>query len=81
MVVSSHAERDLKSLARKNRQDYGRVLGALRALADDPKPPGSRKLSGRESFRIRVGDCRVIYLVDELVVEVLGVGHRREVYR
>lgn len=83
MVVSSAAERDLKLLARKNRQDYGRVLTAICALTEDPRPPGSRKLSGRDAYRVRVGDYRVIYRVadNELVVEVLGIGHRREVYR
>jgi mRNA-degrading endonuclease RelE of RelBE toxin-antitoxin system len=39
VVVSSAAERDLKSQARKNRRDYGQVLAAIRALADDPRPP------------------------------------------
>lgn len=58
-------------------------MDAIRALADDPRPLGSRKLVGRDSYRIRVGDYRVIYLMDdgEIVVTVLGVGHRREVYR
>ncbi len=59
------------------------MLDAIRVLAGDPRPPGSRKLVGRESYRTRGGDYRVIYLVDddELLITVLGVGHRREVYR
>ena len=59
------------------------MLEAIRALADNTKPPGSRKLAGRDSYRIRVGEYRVIYLSDddEFVVTVLGVGHGREVYR
>ncbi len=58
-------------------------MAAIRTLADDPRPPGSRKLAGRDSYRIRAGDYRVIYLTDdgELVVTVLGVGHRKQVYR
>lgn len=59
------------------------MMDAIRALSDDPRPPDSRKLAGRDSYRTRVGDYRVIHLMDdgELVVTVLGVGHRREVYR
>lgn len=82
MVVSPAAERNLKAIRRRDRRTYERVMAAIRALVHDPRPPGARKLSGRESYRIRVGDYRVIYLVDaeELIVTVLGVGHRREVY-
>ncbi len=59
------------------------MLAAIRALAEAPRPFGSRKLSGREAYQIRVGNYRVIHRMedDELVVEALGVGHRREVYR
>jgi mRNA interferase RelE/StbE len=56
----------------------------LAALADDPRPAGAEMLSGSESlFRIRVGDYRVIYAIedDRLVVLVLHAGHRPEVYR
>ncbi len=83
MTISPAAERDLKRLARRDRQTYERVRAAIRALAEDPRPPGARKLAGRESYRVRVGDHRIIYLVDDaaLVVTILGVRHRREVYR
>jgi len=61
-----------------------RLKAAIQALAGDPRPPGSLQLSGGDGeFRIRVGDYRIIYDVqdDKLVVLVLRVGHRREVYR
>ncbi len=53
------------------------------ALADDPRPPGCTKLSGQEAYRVRQGEHRIIYTVaDEvLVVEVVKVGNRRDVYR
>ena len=61
-----------------------RLLGAIGALAGDPRPSGCLQLKGGDGvLRIRVGDYRVVYDVqdDELVVLVLRVGHRREVYR
>ena len=74
----------LKALHRLERQDRGRVAEAILALAEDPRPHGCRKLAGPEAFcRIRVGDYRVIYEVQDraLVVLVLKLGHRRDVYR
>ncbi|MHB1558699.1 MAG: type II toxin-antitoxin system RelE family toxin [Isosphaeraceae bacterium] len=57
---------------------------AIRQLADDPHPPGSRKLKGtNDLYRIRAGDYRILYTVEgrRLVVLVVNVGHRRDVYR
>jgi mRNA interferase RelE/StbE len=61
-----------------------RITRAIEALAEDPLPPGSRKLKGEEhAYRIRVGDYRTIYdvLRDMVVVLVLRVGHRKDIYR
>ena len=62
---------------------YSRVREAIRGLADNPRPPGARKLSGREGWRLRVGDYRVIYEIDDenRRITVLHIGHRRDVYR
>jgi mRNA interferase RelE/StbE len=60
------------------------VLAQMRALATDPRPPGTRPLRGYSPWlRVRVGDYRIIYDVDDdgLVVIVAIIGHRREVYR
>ncbi|HZI98361.1 MAG TPA: type II toxin-antitoxin system RelE/ParE family toxin [Actinomycetales bacterium] len=59
-----------------------RVQGAIALLAQEPRPPGARALRGRPGLRVRVGDHRVIYTVvdDVLLVVVVTVGHRREVY-
>jgi mRNA interferase RelE/StbE len=59
------------------------VLGRIEALAHTPRPPGAIRLTGGDAYRIRVGDYRIIYAVaDELlVVLIVKVGHRREVYR
>ena len=61
---------------------YRRIIEALRALADNPRPPGVKKLKGgRNYWRIRVGDYRLIYTVqdDRLLVTVLRIGNRRDV--
>ena len=59
------------------------VSERLLQLRDNPRPSGCKKLQGRDGWRVRVGDYRVIYHVqdDALVVLVLTVGHRRDVYR
>lgn len=71
-----------KELANLPLNDYERIRDAIRALASDARPPGCRKLVGREGWRIRVGDYRVIYEIDDRqrTVTVLHVGHRRDVY-
>ena len=58
-------------------------MDAIRALADEPRPHGCVKLSGSQSWRIRIGDYRVIYDIDDKSrqIDVLHIGHRREVYR
>ena len=83
VVVSPRAERDLKKLRRQNPRDYARVITAIRSLADNPRSPGTKQLTGRKgSWSLRVGDYRVIYAIDDemRIVTVLGVAHRKEVY-
>ncbi len=74
-----------KQFAHLDRITQGRVREHIEALADNPHPPGSRKLQGREEahWRIRVGAYRVIYTVENalLYVLVIRIAHRREVYR
>ena len=72
-----------KQIARLPATTQDRIEDVLRALANDPRPHNSRKLRGRESLRLRVGDYRIIYEVDDdrQMVTVFQVGHRRDVYR
>ena len=72
-----------KALARLPHQDYERTRDAIRALAEDPRPPGSKKLTGRAGWRLRVGRYRVLYEIEDKVriVRILDVGHRRDIYR
>jgi mRNA interferase RelE/StbE len=60
-----------------------RIEGAIALLAEDPRPPASRPLKGRPGYRVRVGDYRIIYTVrdDVLLIVVVTLGHRRDVYR
>lgn len=70
-------------LAKLPSEAYARIRDACRTLATEPRPTGSRKLTGRPGMRLRVGDYRVIYEVDDTgrAVTILHVGHRRDVYR
>ncbi len=65
------------------KEDRRKVVRRIQALADDPRPPGCGKLSGRDWYRVRQGWYRVVYTVDDAVrvVLVVKVGHRRDVYR
>ena len=75
------AERDLKRLSA---EDFHRIIPRIRALAENPRPPGCRRLVGSESdWRIWIGAYRVIYEIDEAeeTVRVFRVRHRREAYR
>ncbi|AFL73535.1 type II toxin-antitoxin system RelE family toxin [Thiocystis violascens] len=72
-----------KSLARLSQPHQDRIVAAIRDLREEPRPPGCKKLSGREAWRIRVGDYRIIYEIqdNELIVVVVLVGHRRDIYQ
>lgn len=72
-----------RSLSRIAGQDRDRLSSAIRRLADDPRPQGVKKLSGRNAWRIRVGDYRILYEVhdERLLILVVDVGHRREIYQ
>lgn len=75
------AERDLRRLSV---EEFHRIIPRIKALAENPRPSGSRKLSGsRNDWRIRVGEYRVVYEIEDDAEEirVMRIRHRREVYR
>lgn len=81
VLLERRAERDLKRLEAK---EFHRIIREIRALAENSRPAGCRKIAGSESdWRIRIGDYRVIYEIDEKakVVRVMRARHRREAYR
>jgi mRNA interferase RelE/StbE len=72
-----------RALGKINRLNQRRIQGAVSLLAADPRPPGATPLRGRPGWRIRVGDYRVIYTIEDrvLLVVVIAVSNRREVYK
>ena len=73
----------VKELLKLSRNDNRKVMARIQGLSENPRPSGCEKLAGHESYRIRQGDYRIIYTIDDgrIVVEVIRVGHRRDVYR
>ena len=79
--ITRSAEKRLRTLPR---DDQERLAKAMLALAEEPRPRGSRKLSGYDDvLRVRVGSYRILYSLAEkrLVILILKIGHRREIYR
>ena len=73
----------VKELLKLSRNDNRKVMARIQGLSDNPRPAGCEKLAGHESYRVRQGDYRILYTIDDhrIVVEVIRVGHRRDVYR
>ncbi len=78
--VKRSVSKDLKKVPKK---DIKRILAAIHALAENPRPPQSKKLSGQERYRLRQGNYRILYSIEDeqLVIYVVKVGNRRDVYR
>jgi mRNA interferase RelE/StbE len=77
--LSSNAVKALKKIPQK---DQLRIAGVIELLAENPLPPKASKLSGREGYRVRSGNYRVIYTFErnQLEVLVIKIGHRRDIY-
>ncbi|MDF9276827.1 type II toxin-antitoxin system RelE/ParE family toxin [Arthrobacter sp. EH-1B-1] len=73
----------VKALRRVDHKDRGRIQGAIALLSEDPRPPAARALQGRPGMRVRVGDYRIIYTIEDdiLLIVVVTLGHRKDVYR
>ena len=71
-----------KEIGKLPKRVLKRIIEKIESLAWEPRPSGCKKLSGEEKYRIRVGRYRILYSIEEeiLVVYVVKVGHRREVY-
>ena len=81
ILIKRSATKEIEAISRK--KDRQRIVRKIRELAEDPRPPGCQKLSGRDRYRIRQGPYRIVYSVedDRLIVYVVKVGHRSDVYR
>jgi mRNA interferase RelE/StbE len=81
VYLERSAENDLKRLPTSI---FHRIIPQIKALAENPRPSGCRKITGsKNDWRIRIGDYRIIYEIDEKAkaVRIMRVRHRREVYR
>jgi mRNA interferase RelE/StbE len=81
LILSKPAVKALRGVAP---QEVARIATAIEDLKDEPRPSGCRKLQGREDlWRIRIGDYRVIYAIDDVVevIDVRRIGHRGDIYR
>jgi len=80
IVIKKSAAKDIEKIQKKDRV---RIIEKIRSLASDPKPVGSKKLSGQEKYRIRQGNFSILYqIIDaELIISVVKVGHRRAIYK
>jgi mRNA interferase RelE/StbE len=80
LLIKRSAVKELEALPAKDRR---RIVPRIEGLASEPRPHGCEKLSGLEQYRVRQGDYRVVYGVDDeaRVVIVVKIGHRRDVYR
>ena len=80
LQIKPSAVKELEALPAKERQ---RVVTRIRGLATDPRPPGSEKLTGHQLYRVRRGNYRILYAIDDASssLVVVKIGHRRDVYR
>lgn len=80
VLIKPSAVKEIEGIAKQDRQ---RIVERIARLAGDPRPPGVQKLPDREQYRVRQGRYRILYSIDDrdLVIRVVKVGHRREVYR
>ena len=80
VLIKKSAERELRKIPKA---DLQRITQRIKELAAIPRPSGSEKLAGQDSYRIRQGDYHIVYTVDndQRLIEIIKIGHRREVYR
>jgi mRNA interferase RelE/StbE len=80
VLIKKSAERELREIPKS---DLQRITQRIKELAAIPRPSGSEKLAGQDSYRVRQGDYRVVYTIDDdqRLIEIIKIVHRREVYR
>jgi mRNA interferase RelE/StbE len=80
LFFKKSVQKDFDSIPKK---DLKRILSRIESLLEDPRPKGCEKLTGQERYRLRQGQYRIVYSIqdDELTVWVVKVGHRKDIYR
>jgi mRNA interferase RelE/StbE len=81
LLIKPLAVKDIEAIPLK--RDRQRVVERISNLAEDPRPFGSEKISGQEKYRVRQGRYRILYTIEDqdLIVLVVKVGHRKDIYR
>ena len=80
--IKRSAVKEIEAIPQKKERQ--RIIRRIGQLAEDPRPPGSKKLSGNDKYRVRQGSYRIVYSITDnelIVVVVVKVGHRKDVYR
>jgi len=78
VILKPSANKELVALPQKIQSQ---VANALLKLGENPHPPGSLRMKGRSGYRVRSGDYRILYAIEDSAVIILAIGHRREIYR
>ena len=80
ITIKKSAAKELEDIGKK---DLRRIVKRIKSLAHNPRAQGCEKLSGQNRFRIRQGDYRIVYSIEDkdFIVDIVKVGHRREIYR
>jgi mRNA interferase RelE/StbE len=80
ILIKPSAIKELKKIPKR---ELNKITDRIQALSKDPRPPGCEKLAAQNAFRIRHGSYRIIYTIedDKLIIIVIKVGHRRDIYR
>ena len=80
ITIKKSAAKELEALPKK---DLQRIIKRIQTLAQNPRPDGSQKLSGKEQYRVRQGDYRIVYSIEDKdrIIDIFKIGHRREIYR
>lgn len=80
VLIKRSAAGELGAIPKRNLR---RIVERIRSLSDEPRPQGCQKLSARERYRIRQGDYRIVYSIDDAAktIEIFKIGHRSEIYK
>lgn len=80
ILIKASAAKELENIPKK---DNARIVDRIRSLAENPRPSGAEKLTGLNRYRVRQGDYRILYEIydKEVVIMVVKIGHRKEVYK
>ncbi|MDA2934820.1 type II toxin-antitoxin system RelE/ParE family toxin [Acidobacteria bacterium AH-259-D05] len=81
ILIKPSAVKEIEAIPRK--KDRRRIVDRIMGLGDDPRPVGCEKLSSQDRYRVRQGNYRIVYALEDstMVVRIVKVGHREDVYR